>query len=197
MIDEIIQGGQTMNPSAADIAAAVDKVPAKNVFVFPNNKNIILAAEQAKGLTTKNLIVIPTRSIPEGVSASLAFNPDASIEENTQAMNDAFSSVKSASVTYAVRATHVDGFDLSVGDVIGLDEKAILAKGNLVNPTTEDLISKMMTNSVVSITLFYGEDVKQEEAENLKNVLAEKYPECEITVIDGGQPVYYYIISME
>ena len=197
MIDEIIQGGQTMNPSAADIAAAVDKVPAKNVFVFPNNKNIILAAEQAKGLTTKNLIVIPTRSIPEGVSASLAFNPDASIEENTQAMNDAFASVKSASVTYAVRATHVDGFDLSVGDVIGLDEKAILAKGNLVNPTTEDLISKMMTDSVVSITLFYGEDVKQEEAENLKNVLSEKYPECEITVIDGGQPVYYYIISME
>lgn len=197
MIDEIIQGGQTMNPSAADIATAVDKVPAKNVFVFPNNKNIILAAEQAKGLTTKNLIVIPTRSVPEGVSASLAFNPDASIEENTQAMNEAFGSVKSASVTYAVRATHVDGFDLSVGDVIGLDDKTILAKGNLVNPTTQDLVAKMITESVVSITLFYGEDVKQEEAEALRDVLSEKYPECEITIIDGGQPVYYYIISME
>lgn len=197
MIDEIIQGGQTMNPSAADIATAVDKVPAKNVFVFPNNKNIILAAEQAKGLTTKNLIVIPTRSVPEGVSASLAFNPDASVEENTQAMNEAFGSVKSASVTYAVRATHVDGFDLSVGDVIGLDDKTILAKGNLVNPTTQDLIAKMITESVVSITLFYGEDVKPEEAESLRDVLSEKYPECEITVIDGGQPVYYYIISME
>ena len=197
MVDEIIQGGQTMNPSAADIANAVDKVPAKNVFVFPNNKNIILAAEQAKGLTTKNLIVIPTRSIPEGVSASLAFNPDASVEENTQAMNDAFGSVKSASVTYAVRATHVDGFDLSVGDVIGLDEKTILAKGNLVNPTTQDLIAKMITENIVSITLFYGEDVKPEEAEALRDVLSEKYPECEITVIDGGQPVYYYIISME
>ena len=197
MVDEIIQGGQTMNPSAADIANAVDKVPAKNVFVFPNNKNIILAAEQAKGLTTKNLIVIPTRSIPEGVSASLAFNPDASVEENTQAMNEAFGSVKSASVTYAVRATHVDGFDLSVGDVIGLDEKTILAKGNLVNPTTQDLIAKMITENIVSITLFYGEDVKPEEAEALRDVLSEKYPECEITVIDGGQPVYYYIISME
>ncbi|MBQ3494221.1 MAG: DAK2 domain-containing protein [Clostridia bacterium] len=197
MIDEIIQGGQTMNPSAADIATAVDKVPAKNVFVFPNNKNIILAAEQAKGLTTKNLIVIPTRSVPEGVSASLAFNPEASVEENTQAMNEAFVSVKSASVTYAVRSTHVDGFDLAVGDVIGLDEKAILAKGNLVNPTTQDLIAKMITDSVVSITLFYGEDVKPEEAESLRASLAEKYPECEITIIDGGQPVYYYIISME
>ncbi len=197
MIDEIIQGGQTMNPSAADIATAVDKVPAKTVYVFPNNKNIILAAEQAKGLTTKNLIVIPTRSVPEGISACLAFNPEASIEENTESMSNAYTNVKSASVTYAVRATHVDGFDLSVGEVIGLDDKAILAKGNLVNPTTEDLISKMIDESVVSVTLFYGEDVKQEDAEALRDVLAQKYPECEITVIDGGQPVYYYIISME
>ena len=197
MIDEIIQGGQTMNPSAADIAQAVDKVPAKTVFVFPNNKNIILAAEQAKGLTTKNLIVIPTRSIPEGISASLAFNPEATVEENSTNMSGAYTNVKSASVTYAVRATHVDGFDLSVGEVIGLDDKAILAKGNLVNPTTEDLIAKMIDESMVSITLFYGEDVKQEEAEKLKEVLSQKYPDCEITVIDGGQPVYYYIISME
>ncbi len=197
MIDEIIQGGQTMNPSAADIAQAVDKVPAKTVYVFPNNKNIILAAEQAKGLTAKNLIVIPTRSIPEGISASLAFNPDGTIEDNTKNMTDAFKNVKSASVTYAVRSTHVDGFDLSVGEIIGLDDKAILAKGNLVNPTTEDLIAKMMDESMVSITLFYGEDVKQEDAEKLRETLALKYPNCEVTVIDGGQPVYYYIISME
>lgn len=197
MIDEIIQGGQTMNPSAADIAQAADKVPAKTVFVFPNNKNIILAAEQAKGLTTKNLIVIPTRSIPEGISASLAFNPEGTIEENVESMNGAFTNVKSASVTYAVRATHVDGFDLSVGEVIGLDEKTILAKGDLVNPTTEDLISKMIDESVVSITLFYGEDVKQQDAEQLRDTLSQKYPECEVTIIDGGQPVYYYIISME
>lgn len=197
MIDEIIQGGQTMNPSAADIAQAVDKVPAKTVYVFPNNKNIILAAEQAKGLTAKNLIVIPTRSIPEGISASLAFNPDGTIEDNTKNMTDAFKNVKSASVTYAVRSTHVDGFDLSVGEIIGLDDKAILAKGNLVNPTTEDLIAKMIDESMVSITLFYGEDVKQEDAVKLRETLALKYPNCEVTVIDGGQPVYYYIISME
>ena len=197
MIDEIIQGGQTMNPSAADIATAVDKVPAKTVYVFPNNKNIILSAEQAKGLTTKNLIVIPTRSIPEGISASLAFNPDATVDENTENLTSAFTNVKSASVTYAVRATHVDGFDLSVGEIIGLDEKAILAKGNLVNPTTEDLIAKMIDDSVINVTLYYGEDVKQEEAEALRDTLSQKYPNCEITIIDGGQPVYYYIISME
>ena len=197
MIDGIIQGGQTMNPSAADIASAVDKVPAKTVFVFPNNKNIILSSEQAKGLTTKNLVVIPTRSIPEGISASLAFNPDATVEENIENMNAAFTNVKSASVTYAVRATHVDGFDLSVGEIIGLDDKTILSKGNLVNPTTEDLIAKMIDESVVSITLFYGEDVKEQEAEALRETLSQKYPDCEVTIIDGGQPVYYYIISME
>ncbi len=197
MIDEIIQGGQTMNPSAADIANAVDKVPAKTVFVFPNNKNIILSAEQAKGLTTKNLVVIPTRSIPEGINASLAFNPDASVEENTENLTNAFTNVKSASVTYAVRSTHVDGFDLSVGEIIGLDDKTILAKGNLVNPTTEDLIAKMIDDSVINLTLFYGEDVKQEDAEALRDTLSQKYPNCEVTIIDGGQPVYYYIISME
>ena len=197
MVDEIIQGGQTMNPSAADIATAVDKVPAKTVYVFPNNKNIILSAEQAKGLTTKNLIVIPTRSIPEGISAALAFNPDATVDENTENLSNAFTNVKSASVTYAVRATHVDGFDLSVGEIIGLDEKAILSKGNLVNPTTEDLIAKMIDDSVINITLYYGEDVRQEDAEALSATLSQKYPNCEVTIIDGGQPVYYYIISME
>ncbi len=197
MVDEIITGGQTMNPSAADIAQAADKVPAKTVFVFPNNKNIILAAEQAKGLTTKNLVVIPTRNVPEGISASLAFNPDGTLEENKESMSGAFVNVKSASVTYAVRATHVDGFDLSVGEVIGLDDKTILAKGNLVNPTTEDLVAKMIDESVVSITLFYGEDVKQQDAEELRDTLSNKYPECEVNIIDGGQPVYYYIISME
>ena len=196
-IDNIIEGGQTMNPSANDIAQAADKVPAKNIFVFPNNKNIILASEQAKDLTTKNLIVIPTKNVPEGISAALAFNPDASVEENTEAMMATLGTVKSASVTYAVRATHVDGFDLSVGEIIGLDEKAILAKGTQVGDTTKDLISKMINDSISSITLFYGEDVKPLEAELLTQELQEKYPDVEVTVIFGGQPVYYYIISLE
>ena len=196
-VDNIIEGGQTMNPSANDIAQAADKVPAKNIFVFPNNKNIILASEQAKDLTTKNIIVIPTKNVPEGISAALAFNPDASVEENTENMMATLGTVKSASVTYAVRATHVDGFDLSVGEIIGLDDKAILAKGTQISDTTKDLISKLINDGMSSITLFYGEDVKPVEAELLQQELQEKYPMVETTVIYGGQPVYYYIISME
>lgn len=196
-IDSIIEGGQTMNPSANDIAEAANKVPAKNVFVFPNNKNIILASEQAKGLTEKNLIVIPTKSVPEGISSALAFNPEATVEENTQNMTDAITTVKSASVTYAVRATHVDGFDLNVGEIIGLDDKSILSKGTSIGDTTKDLVSKLINDMTTSITLFYGEDVKPVEADLLQQELAEKYPYAEITAIYGGQPVYYYIISLE
>lgn len=196
-VDQIIAGGQTMNPSAADIANAAAKVQAENVFVFPNNKNIILAAEQAKGLTDRKLHVVPTRNVPEGIAASLAFNPEASAEENLEAMTTAIECVKSGSVTYAVRATHVDGFDLSVGEIIGLDDKAILAKGSDVQKTTEELVEKLLTEDSVNITLFYGEDINEDDAEKLRASLEEKYPECEVTVIYGGQPVYYYIISVE
>ena len=196
-VDEIIVGGQTMNPSAADIAAAADKVPARNVFVFPNNKNIILAAEQANDLTNKNLIVIQTRSVPEGITAAISFNPDGSVEENSEAMNDAIKGVKSASVTYAVRDTHVDGFDLAVGEIIGLDDKAILAKGKLVSDTTERLVEKLITDETMNITLFYGEDIREEEATALAEKLAGKYPDCEVSAVFGGQPVYYYLISLE
>ena len=196
-VDEIIVGGQTMNPSAADIASAADKVPARTVFVYPNNKNIILAAQQANDLTSKNLVIIPTRSVPEGISAAIAFDPDGTVEDNTEAMNDAIKNVKSGSVTYAVRDTHVDGFDLSVGEIIGLDDKAILAKGNTVSKTTKELISKMIDDNVMTITLFYGEDIKEEEAVKLQEELAENYPECEVTVAFGGQPIYYYLVSLE
>lgn len=196
-VDQIIAGGQTMNPSAADIANAAAKVQAENVFVFPNNKNIILAAEQAKGLTDRKLHVVPTRNVPEGIAASLAFNPEASAEENLEAMTTAIECVKSGSVTYAVRATHVDGFDLSVGEIIGLDDKAILAKGSDVQKTTEELVEKLLTEDSVNITLFYGEDINEADAEKLRESLEEKYPECEVTAIYGGQPVYYYIISVE
>lgn len=196
-VDEIIVGGQTMNPSAADIAAAADKVPARNVYVFPNNKNIILAAQQASDLTNKNLIIIPTRSIPEGISAAIAFNPDGTVEENQEAMLDSIKGVKSGSVTYAVRDTHVDGFDLSVGEIIGLDDKAILAKGKLVSDTTEALVDKMMSDDIMNITLFYGEDIREEEANALSERLAVAYPNCEVSAVFGGQPVYYYLVSLE
>ena len=196
-VDQIIAGGQTMNPSAADIANAVSKVPAEAVFVFPNNKNIILAAEQAKALSEKPIYVVPTKNVPEGIAASLAFNPEASPEENLEAMTAALESVKAGSVTYAVRATHVDGFDLSVGEIIGLDDKAILAKGSDVQTTTENLIEKLVDEESVNITLFYGEDINEEDAEKLRASLEEKYPNCEVTAIYGGQPVYYYIVSVE
>ena len=196
-VDQTIEGGQTMNPSADDIAKAVDKVKAKNVFVFPNNKNIILAAEQAKGLTNKNLIVIPTKSVPEGIASTLAYNPDADVKENTEAMTCAISNVKSGSVTYAVRDTHVDGFDLTTGEIIGLDDKTILSKGILVSTTCENLIEKMINNNVVNITLYYGEDVREEEANSLCERLSQKYPNCEVNVIYGGQPVYYYLVALE
>ena len=196
-VDEIIVGGQTMNPSAEDIAAACDKVPATNVIVFPNNKNIVLAAEQANDLTSKNLIVVPTRSIPEGISAALAFNPDGSVEENSEGMKEAIKNVRSGSVTYAVRDTHVDGFDLAVGEIIGLDDKAILAKGKLVGETTAKLIEKMMDDSIMNITLFYGEDIREEEANALVESLSKKYPEVEVSAVYGGQPVYYYLVSVE
>jgi len=197
MVDEIIVGGQTMNPSAEDIANAADKVPARTVFVFPNNKNIVLAAEQANDVTNKNLIIIPTKSVPEGIAASIAFNPEASVEENESAMLEAVKGVRSGSVTYAVRDTHVDGFDLSKGEIIGLDNKAILAKGDLVNETTEKLVDAMFDDSVMNITLFYGEDIREDEANKLQEKLAQKYTDCEVTVANGGQPVYYYLVSLE
>ena len=197
LVDGIIEGGQTMNPSADDIAKACDKVQAKEVFVLPNNKNIIFAAEQAKELTSKKIHVIPTKSVPEGVSAALAFNPDATAEENVENMTSSKQNVTAASVTYAVRTTHMDGFDLNQGDIIGLDDSNILAKGLLVNDTTLDLIEKVKKDDVVNITLFYGKDIKQEEAETLQAKLEEKYPDCDVELYNGGQAVYYFIVSLE
>ncbi|MBE5735848.1 MAG: DAK2 domain-containing protein [Clostridiales bacterium] len=197
LVDDMIEGGQTMNPSAEDIAKAVDRIPAKNVIVLPNNKNIILAAEQAKSLTKKILHVIPTKSIPEGVSAVLAFNPDGTVEENIENMANAKDSVTSGSVTYAVRTTHVNGFDVQTGDIIGLDNKGIIAKGTLVKDTTVQLIDKLVTDESLNITLFYGKDVAEDDANLLAEELEQKYPNCDINMISGEQPVYYYIISIE
>ncbi len=196
-VDYIISGGQTMNPSANDIATAADKVNAKNIFVFPNNKNIIMSAEQANDITDKNLIIIPTRSIPEGISAILAFDPNASVEENKSNMLDAMASVRSGSVTYAVRTTNVDGIDVKVGDIMGLDEHSVLTIGKNVIDTTVELVDKLVKSDSSNITLFYGEGVTEEDSCNLQSRLEEKYPDIDISVVFGGQPVYYYIISIE
>ena len=195
--DYVLEGGQTMNPSADDILKAVDSVNAKNIFVLPNNKNIILACEQAKQLTNKNLIVIPSRNIAEGMSACLSFNPEASVEENTDALNDALATVKSASVTYAVRNTNVDGLQIAKGDIIGLTDSSILTKGKTIDETVISLIEKTVNEDIINLTLFFGNDVKEEDAYNLQDKLSAIYPDKEISVLFGGQPVYYYLISME
>lgn len=196
-VDYVISGGQTMNPSANDIATAADKVNAKNIFVFPNNKNIIMSAEQANDITDKNLIVIPTKSVPEGVSAVLAFDGTASIEENKENMLDAISNVRSGSVTYAVRTTNVDGIDVKVGDIMGLDEHSVLTTGNQVCDTTIDLINKILTPDSSNVTVFYGEGITEEDASILQSKLEEAHPDIDISMVFGGQPVYYYIISVE
>ena len=197
-VDRLVSGGQSMNPSADDIANAVKAVAAKDIFVLPNNKNIILAAEQAKGLVSgKTIHVIPTKSIPEGIAAALAFNADGSLEDNLDAMMNSFSEVKSGAVTYAVRSTHVDGFDLTEGEIIGLDNKAILSKSDNVSETTLGLIDKMIDDDIVNITLFFGAEVSSDDAEELGAKIEKAYPDCEVTVVPGGQPIYYYLISLE
>ncbi len=196
-VDYVISGGQTMNPSANDIATAADKVNAKNIFVFPNNKNIIMSAEQANDITDKNIIVVPTRSIPEGISAVLAFDANSSIEENKENMNEVISTVRSGSVTYAVRTTNVDGIDVKVGDIMGLDEHSVLTTGNNVTNTTVELVEKLVTSDSSNITLFYGEGVTEEDTADLQAKLEEKFPNVDISIVFGGQPVYYYIISVE
>ena len=196
-VDYVIEGGQTMNPSAEDIAKACDQVYAENVFVLPNNKNIVLAAELANDLSKRNIFVIPTASVPQGITAAIAINPELSVDENKANVAEMVQNVISGSVTYAVKSTSIDGFKLKEGDIIGLGDKKIVAKGNNVNQTTEDTIEKLMTDEVSTISLFYGSDVSPVDAGALVDTLKAKYPDLEIDIHEGGQPLYYYLISLE
>lgn len=198
MCDRVIEGGQTMNPSAQDIAAAVQKINAANVFVFPNNSNVILAAEQAKDLVTnRHVHVIPTKNVPQGFAAALAFNPEATVPENKTDMTHAIDNVASGQVTYAVRETTMNGFKLKEGDIIGLDNKRILAKGSKIDDTTLSLIKSLKNNDHEMITLYYGEGVTEEDAQKLAEKVSEAYPDCDVDFHYGGQPVYYYMVSLE
>lgn len=197
-VDRVIEGGQTMNPSAQDIADAIIKINAENIFVFPNNKNIILAAEQSKSLVEgKKVYVVPTKSIPQGISAALAMNPEATADENFLEMIHAIDNVSSGMVTYAVRNAKVDGFSLTKGDIIALDNKKVLAKGKDLAKVTGDLIEKLRYNAHSLVNLYYGSDVTEEEATALQTTLAERYPELDVELFYGGQPIYYYIVSLE
>lgn len=197
-VDRVIEGGQTMNPSASDIATAAQKINAEHIFVFPNNKNIILAAEQAKNLVENRIIhVIPTKNVPQGFAAALEFNPEGTAEENKTNMIHALDNVKAGQVTHAVRTTSLNGFSIKEGDIIGLDDKKILAKSRSVEDTVLKLIAHMKEDFHQVITLYYGEDVKEEDAGALCAKIAELYPDCDVDYHSGGQPVYYYVLSFE
>ncbi|MGO1581333.1 MAG: DAK2 domain-containing protein [Peptoniphilaceae bacterium] len=196
-VDYIVEGGQTMNPSTEDFLNAIDKLNANNIYIIPNNSNIILAAEQAQKLSSKNTFVIHSKSVPQGVSSLLVFNDELSAEENKKNMEDALSTVISAQVTYAVRDTNMNGKNIKKDDIIGLSGKEILSNGDNISDVTEKLIDSLVNDDISMITLYKGKDESQEDAEILLEKLQKKYEDFDIELIDGGQPLYYYIISLE
>ena len=197
-VDEIIEGGQTMNPSTADILDAVERVNAKTVFVLPNNKNIILAAQQARELVEgKKVIVIPSKTVPQGITAVINYINGSSAEENEAAMNEEMQRVKSGQITYAVRDTVIDDKTIKEGDIMGLGDDGLLAVGENIEDTTLETIAALVDEDSEIISLYYGEDVSEEDAENLTEKLEEKYPDCEVELNQGGQTIYYYVVSVE
>lgn len=196
-VDRIISGGQTMNPSTEDIMKAIDKINAKNIYIFPNNGNIILSANQAKELSEKNIYVIETRSIPEGFTSLLAFDEDNDPEENFNNMLEAINEVKSGQVTYAIKDTEVKGKKIKKDDIIGIVDKDIKAVNKKLNKTALDLIENMVDEDSCLITVYYGLDVKDTEVNDLERKLERKYDELDIEIVEGDQPIYYYLISVE
>ena len=197
-VDYLIEGGQTMNPSTEDMLNAIDQVNAKNIFILPNNKNIILAAEQARDLTEdKKIVVLPTKTIPQGISAMIGYMPEASVDENAENMKDAYQDIASGQVTYAVRDTSIDGKEIHNGDIMGINDDGIAAVGKDLMETTIDLLSTMVDEDSELICLYYGADVSKQDADALSDEIEEKFPECEVEVNFGGQPIYYYMISVE
>ena len=197
-VDYLIEGGQTMNPSTEDMLNAIDKVNAEHIFILPNNKNIILAANQAKALCEdKDIIVIPTKTVPQGITAMINFMPDSSAEENEARMTEELANVKTGQVTYAVRDTHIDDKEIKEGNIMGIGDHAILAVGEDVEQTTLDMFKELIDEDSELISIYYGEDVKKEDADKLGEDLSDLYPDCDIEVHFGGQPIYYYVVSVE
>ena len=198
LVDVVVEGGQTMNPSTEDIYDACLKSGGKTVFIFPNNSNIVLAAEQVKYLAEdREIVVIPTKTIPQGVSAVLAYNPDISAEDNTRRMNKAFEKTKTGQVTFAVRNSQMYGATIQEGDVIGIFDGSIETAGHSPNEAVLQLLQKMITDEEEIITVFFGEGITQEDADALCDEVEQTYPDCSVEVHYGGQPLYYYIFSVE
>lgn len=195
-VDEVVSGGQSMNPSTEDLVKAAEKIDADHIFILPNNKNIILAAEQVGSiLTEQSLFVLPTKTIPQGISALLAFQPEGDFEENKEAMQESFAGVSSGEVTYAVRDTTIDGREIHSGDILFLGDHGLLSSAKDILSAMREAIPKMGEGEMLS--LYYGADVKAEDAENLASVLREEFSDLEIELQNGGQAVYYYIVSLE
>ena len=197
LVDEIVEGGQTMNPSAQTINEAIEHAPSKNVFVFPNNKNIILAAEQAANMSDKNVHVIPTQSFPQGITGVLAYNPELDFEENTQRMNKAISTVKTGQVTSAVRESKMNGHSIKKGEFIGIQDGDITCHSGDIFETCKRLIDGMVSDEDSVITIFYGENINEELARKVADMIEEKYDDYDIELQFGGQPVYQFIFAVE
>ncbi|MCR5654909.1 MAG: DAK2 domain-containing protein [Lachnospiraceae bacterium] len=199
-VDRIIEGGQTMNPSTEDILSAIEKVNADTIFLYPNNKNIVMAANQARDLTKdKKIIVIPTKNIPQGITALITFVPELSDEENEAAMNEEIGNVSTGQVTYSVRDTEIDGFTIHENDIMGIGDKGMLAVGTDMAEVSFDMIGKIMEEKEDAelISIYYGADVTEADAEALKSKVEEAYSDCDVELQYGGQPVYYYVVSVE
>ena len=196
-VDQIISGGQTMNPSTQDILEAVNKVPAETVFVLPNNKNIIMAAEQVNALTPKNVVVIPSKTVPQGVTAMLGFNPEGSIEENVEALTESLSTVDTMQITYAARNSDFDGYDIHEGDYLALYGSALFGTSKDIKVLLKSLAEKVRDEGKEYITIYYGEDVQEKHAQKAADLFADICPQADVNLICGGQPVYYYLISAE
>ena len=196
-VDYVVSGGQTMNPSTEDFLMGIDKVGGKVIYIIPNNSNIILSAEQARDISDREVVVIPSKSVPQGIAAMLAFNGELDKDENKENMIEAIGSVIDASVTYAVRDTTIGGKEIHKDDIIGIASKDIISSGKTVFDVVTETVDKLMNEDISLVTLFYGEDVKEEDAEKARQAIEEKYPDIDIDVIKGDQPIYYYILSLE
>ena len=196
--DYIIEGGQTMNPSTEDMLNAIDRVNADTVFILPNNKNIVLAANQAKSLVEeKEIIVIPTKTVPQGITAIINFMPDADDKTNEEAMLEEIKNVKTGQVTYAVRDTHIDDKEIHEGDIMGIGDSGILAVGKDLEETTKELIANLVDEDSELISIYYGEEVSEEDAEKFTEEITELYPDVDVDIQFGGQPIYYYVLAVE
>lgn len=197
-VDYLIEGGQTMNPSTEDMLNAIAQVNADTVFIFPNNKNIILAANQAQALTEdKKVIVIPTKTVPQGIGAVISYEAGNTPEENEELMKEAIASIRTGQVTYAVRDTHIDDKEIKEGNIMGIGDHSILSVGESIPDVTKEMVSLMMDEDSELISIYYGEETKEEDARKLGDELQEQYPDCEVEVYQGGQPIYYYVVSVE